>query len=101
MRHIPCVHRPAVVTGIPNDGNDGCLETLILCYPECTPERGRNVLRDLSPPTFQIYVRPPRFTLKIAVGHMFRVPDPDHMLSSGATYIRIVRGLWNRGAAVT
>ena len=40
-------------------------------------------------PTFQTYVRPPQPTLKNAVGPMFRKADPDHMLSSGTTYVRI------------
>ena len=44
------------------------------------------------PPTFQTYVRPLLGTQKTAVGHMFRKADPDHMLSSGTTYVRIIGG---------
>jgi hypothetical protein len=46
-----------------------------------------------SAPTFHTYVRLLLGTTKSPVGHMFRKADPDHMLSSGTTYVRIVRGV--------
>src|SRR5438067_9754421 len=45
--------------------------------------------RHMSGSTFQTYVRPLHRTQKSPVGPLFRKADPDHMLSSGTTYVRI------------